>query len=96
MEYVNRKVFYFPRSLMASQMQIKKLFREFIASFINKYRIELGAINGAIFAIGIIEFVSHSVVNSLLIFSIGLLLFIISWRSLVCKNPMDNVPTQNN
>lgn len=76
--------------------QIQKSILKSIEPFINKYHIELGSINGVIFAIGIIELINLSLNKSFIFFTIGILLLIISWRIVKHKNPRDNVPTQNN
>ncbi len=67
-----------------------------IVSYIDKYRAELGSINGIIVGFGIIELMSHSFINSILIFVIGLLLFFISWKGLIIHYRADDISTQKN
>jgi hypothetical protein len=66
-----------------------------IVYYIDKYRIELGLINGIIVGFGIIELMYHSFINSILIFILGLILFCISWRSLI-QYRVNDIPTQKN
>ena len=76
--------------------QVKNYIIISIVSYIDKYRVELGSINGIIVGFGIIELISHSFINSILIFIIGLILFSISRRSLIIQYRVNGIPTQKN
>ena len=60
--------------------QIQNFNWKSVEPFFNKYRIELGSINGVIFAIGISELINYSLEKALIVFMVGILLFIITWR----------------
>lgn len=60
--------------------------------FVKKYNIELGSFNGIVFAIGITEFVSHSYMNSTVIFIAGFLLFYAFRLLLTSEEKVDNIP----
>lgn len=60
-----------------------------IIYYVDKYRIEIGAINGILFALGIKELVNHSIIFSLIAMIIGILLFLATFKILSFKNKIN-------
>ncbi|VVB91813.1 Uncharacterised protein [uncultured archaeon] len=74
------------RKTMENQLII-----ESILNFVKNNRTELGAINGILYAIGIIELTSNSFTNSILAFVISSLMFSTSFIALKLENQTDNI-----
>jgi hypothetical protein len=69
---------------------------KYIVLFVDKYRLEVGSINGIIFAVGIIELLSHSIGKSVVAFFIGIFVLFFSWQCLFFKNQAYDISTEDN